>query len=390
MIIAQIALPASAAPSRAMTELRRIVEQNVAEIDGDAETVYSPEMFTRHYRSQHTWKIIHLLAIDGEIGPRMESPYGLPLLAGSADGIALWGDDPATPISLTPEAPWSEEVIGMASVEAPLRETVDAAYVDINAILGREDAYGPLWEAAKAICLAEGRTKITAYADHPFGDELSAPSSELTLARTRYSNFLESAGFELTQTETCSRLPLPADETIAATLTAEALEKSGGYRTVSWAGPTPEEHRRDLVTLISAFHLDMPAAGIVEAEVNFDIERLIEGDRRLEALGIVSLTTAAQHIESGRLVGHTRLDLLPGSHAVVQEDTLVLKEHRGHRLGLLMKMANLRQLNAIAPERTFIQTWNAGENAWMWAINERMGFRPHNGAGQWQRDIAAG
>ncbi|WP_182354192.1 hypothetical protein [Flaviflexus huanghaiensis] len=390
MIVAQIALPASPVPSRAMTELRRIVEQNVMEIDGDAETVYSPEMFTRHYRSQHTWKIIHLLAIDGELGERMESSYGLPLLAGSSDGVALWGHDPAVPISLTPEAPWHGDVVGMASVRVPLRETLDSAHVDINAALGREDAYGPLWEAARAICVAENRTKITAYEDHPFGLELRAPSSELTLARTRYSDFLEGAGFVLTQTETCSRLPLPVDDTVAATLTAEALEKADGYRTVSWAGPTPEEYRHDLVTLISAFQLDMPTAGIVQSEINFDVDRLVEGDRRLKALGITSLMTVAQHIDTGHLVAHTRLDLLPDSRAVIQEDTLVLNEHRGHRLGLLIKMENLRQLKMLAPEKTFIQTWNAGENAWMWSINERMGFRPHSYAGQWQKDISAG
>ena len=57
--------------------------------------------------------------------------------------------------------------------------------------------------------------------------------------------------------------------------------------------------------------------------------------------------------------------------------TLVLGEHRGHRLGLAMKARGLQELQRrIGPERTRVLTCNAEQNAHMVAINERLGFRP--------------
>lgn len=388
MIIAQIATPSSPAPSRAMEELTRIYAQAVADIHGDIETASTAEVTTARSQKLASWKVIYLLAIDGDIGTRMESPYGFPLLAGSAEGIALWGEEQDHPISITPEQHWDGEAVGMASVQIPLKENLDSAYMEINVASGHEHAYGELWEAVQIILRAEGRTKVSAYADQPFGDDLVAPSSSLSLQKTRYSDFLLFEGFDLTQTESCTRLSLPPDEGIISTLHSEALEKSGGYRSISWAGPTPQEYRVDMVAMLTAFHMDMPNAGIVDPEFNYDVARLIEGERRAELIGFTDIVTAAQHIETGHLVGYTRLQLEPGRLAVIQEDTVVLKEHRGHRLGLLVKTENLRQLMSIAPERTYIQTWNAGENAWMWAINERLGFREHAGVGLWQKELS--
>lgn len=388
MIIAQIATPSSPAPSRAMEELTRIYSQAVADIQGDIETAPTAEVETARGQNLISWKVIHLLAIDGDIGNRMESPYGFPLLAGSAEGVALWGEEGGHPVSITPEHPWDGEAVGMASVQIPLKENLDSAYIDINVTEGYERAYGELWDAAQTILRAEGRTKVSAYADQPFGDDLVAPSSSLSLQKTRYSDFLLFEGFDLTQTETCSRLVLPPDQEVISALRSEALEKSGAYRTISWSGPTPEEYREDMVAMLTAFNMDMPNAGIVDPEINYDVARLIEGDKRTERTGLTNIITAAQHIETGHLVGYTRLELEPGRLAAIQEDTVVLKEHRGHRIGLLVKTENLRQLKDIAPERTYIQTWNAGENAWMCAINERLGFRAHTGVGLWQKDLS--
>ena len=63
------------------------------------------------------------------------------------------------------------------------------------------------------------------------------------------------------------------------------------------------------------------------------------------------LVTAAQHVETGALCAFNELvigkDRTAASH---QEDTLVLKEHRGHRLGMLVKCAGLLAWRDVAPE----------------------------------------
>ena len=59
-----------------------------------------------------------------------------------------------------------------------------------------------------------------------------------------------------------------------------------------------------------------------------------------------------------------------------QDDTLVLKEHRGHRLGMLLKVANLEFLQRERPGHPAVTTFNAAENEHMLAVNDALGFVP--------------
>ena len=88
---------------------------------------------------------------------------------------------------------------------------------------------------------------------------------------------------------------------------------------------------------------------------------------------------------------HTQLiiDVVPGRDPgkVFQDDTLVLPRHRGHRLGLALKVANLRAVQRAHPDRRVLHTWNAEENGPMVAVNNAMGFRPVERLGEYQRDL---
>ena len=56
--------------------------------------------------------------------------------------------------------------------------------------------------------------------------------------------------------------------------------------------------------------------------------------------------------------------------------TAVVRKHRGHRLGLLVKAAMLDWLAEAEPGIGRIVTGNAAVNRWMIAINEALGFDP--------------
>jgi hypothetical protein len=70
-----------------------------------------------------------------------------------------------------------------------------------------------------------------------------------------------------------------------------------------------------------------------------------------------------------------------------QQITAVLPAHRGHRLGLLVKVAMLEQLLTSHPAVRYIQTGNAGANAHMIAINEQLGFTVAGIGRAWELDL---
>jgi hypothetical protein len=70
-----------------------------------------------------------------------------------------------------------------------------------------------------------------------------------------------------------------------------------------------------------------------------------------------------------------------------QWDTIVSREHRGHRLGLLVKLANLRLLREVSPKTRYLNTWNADDNAPMVAVNDALGYRPVEVTQEWQLEL---
>ena len=58
-----------------------------------------------------------------------------------------------------------------------------------------------------------------------------------------------------------------------------------------------------------------------------------------------------------------------------QHDTAVVRAHRGHRLGLLLKAGMLLWLAEVEPQLETVDTWNAESNDHMIAVNEALGYR---------------
>jgi len=89
-------------------------------------------------------------------------------------------------------------------------------------------------------------------------------------------------------------------------------------------------------------------------------------------------------VHGGRLVAFTDLAVpLARPERAHQGGTLVLHEHRGHRLGALVKAAVLREVLASHPQVPRISTVNAEGNRPMVAVNEALGFVPAGNLSSW-------
>ncbi|MBN6054669.1 GNAT family N-acetyltransferase, partial [Nonomuraea sp. RK-328] len=147
-----------------------------------------------------------------------------------------------------------------------------------------------------------------------------------------------------------------------------------GYEVELWTGPTAPERQADLGAAMGGMN-DAPADASVEHS-RFDAERVREREEQMVPSGLDCYTAMARRASDGAPAGFTRifLDADRQDGWALQADTAVLGPHRGHRLGLLLKLANLQRLREHEPQVERVITWNATSNTHMLAINEAMGF----------------
>lgn len=203
-------------------------------------------------------------------------------------------------------------------------------------------------------------------------------------------HFALAHGYRLEQVDRISRIELPVEPGLLEERRRDAEAHALGYEVVQWVGRCPDRWLTDMARLHQRMSTDAPAAAIEFVEEQWDDERMRNLDETNEAGGRLNLTSAALHVASQRLVGYTDIALPehPGRPAT-QEDTLVLKEHRGHRLGMLLKLANLEQLSTVSPETPRITTFNAEENRPMLRVNEAVGFVPTGYEAAWKKTVSA-
>jgi GNAT superfamily N-acetyltransferase len=193
-------------------------------------------------------------------------------------------------------------------------------------------------------------------------------------------------GFTTAQRELHSRLDLPVD---VAPVRSEAEKHAEGYEVLtSWDG-IPDEWLADRSLLSRRMSTDQPLGAVDYAEEEWDTERVRRGFELAREQRRRVVETVARHRASGRLVGFTTIAVAEHMpHIAAQWETLVLREHRGHRLGMLLKAANLQALVAELPAVRRIHTWNANENEPMLRVNRALGFEPIGQMTEWQKNLS--
>lgn len=253
-----------------------------------------------------------------------------------------------------------------------------------------------LAEAGIERARAAGRTTMLLGVD--FGEEDAGVDEWVTAssgkgrvaARLPGIRLARSLGFECAIVERKSLLELPLPPGVLDALETESRAVAGdAYRLHTWHDRVPEEWIDAYAALETALAADEPR-GDQDVETDpWDAERVRSADAQHAARGNGYVVTAAEHVATGELAAMTMLlhPLDESREYAEQESTVVLRAHRGHRLGMLVKAVNARALLAAKPAARRVWTWNNEENPHMLAINVAMGFRPAGGCAEMQRTI---
>jgi GNAT superfamily N-acetyltransferase len=275
------------------------------------------------------------------------------------------------------------DVVGFLDINFPTLDNLENAFVDI-VVPPRHRRRGVgrlLYEHTVATVRAEGRRRIMAFTAFPLPD--GAPREAAG------SEFAAALGMTSALDEVRRRLDVAAVQpAVLDRMLADAWARADGYSLVRWTDRVPDDCVDDVAALDSQFIDEAPMGDLaIEAEkVDRDRVRALEAART--RYGSRPFSTALRHDATGRVVAWSALTQ---EHSHVEHAwqgiTLVHPGHRGHRLGLISKIENLRYARQHLPRLRYIDTWNAAVNEHMIAINEAMGFRPVDAWHNWTQDV---
>jgi GNAT superfamily N-acetyltransferase len=249
------------------------------------------------------------------------------------------------------EAVDAGQVVGVAELELPLEENLDLGWCEV-AVLTRHRRRGTgraLWDAVVARARRHGRSRLGGEVSL----DLAVPGAGLAFATA------VGAVEKHHEDHLLADLPLPPAPLDPA------------YDLVAWQGRCPEEHRAAYLAMRNQMNADVPTGDLdLDAEV-LDDDRLAASEERLMKAYDVRVA-AARRRSDGVFGGYSLLFVPHGTDHGWQDDTLVMPEHRGHRLGAALKSANYADLPAHV---TQVHTWTAPDNTAMHHTNTALGFR---------------
>jgi GNAT superfamily N-acetyltransferase len=264
--------------------------------------------------------------------------------------------------------------LGVAWLDWWLQENTDSVDVELAVVPAyrRRGVGSLLLNAVVDRARQEGRRLLSGAI---MGDALTG--------RSPGSAFAERQGFVQRHVELHQVIELPLSG--ERLLELEQRIPGHGYRLVQWREHTPDEWVEQFADALSVMTQEVPTGELEFEPSRWTPERLREVEARRLKQGRFCHTTVAV-APDGRLAAYTQMGGAAASpDRLYQWDTLVRPEHRGQRLGMAVKLANLRSLQAGLERPAVLHTWNAPENGPMIAVNEHLGFRPIARRSNWQR-----
>jgi len=270
--------------------------------------------------------------------------------------------------------------VGGVALQLPLVDNTATALVDLFVLPEhRRRGIGTrLLEHAVEQARAAGRTRMFAEAGAAL-DQQTSPGMA----------FLERHGFVAALGDLLSQLHLDRlDESAVEAMAADARVMSSGYALEVWQGPpATDEVCAQLGHLEGTLSEDAPLGDLEWERENWDADRVRGAAESLQRMGLHSFHGVARDT-TGRIVAWTNLVACPSEPMwAMQWATVVEPDHRGHRLGALVKTANLAELRRALPQTRIIETGNAEVNEHMLRVNRAMGFEPAARFWEYQRTL---
>jgi GNAT superfamily N-acetyltransferase len=188
--------------------------------------------------------------------------------------------------------------------------------------------------------------------------------------------FVERFGFRYASHDARRRQMLAdVDQTELQRVWASAEAAAADYCLERLQLPIRDSVLNELVDVTAAIN-DAPMGDLTYEDEKFDLQRLRDLETGVIGRGERGYRVLARHRMTGELGGHTMVIVHPLMSGVGgQADTAVARQHRGHRLGLLLKIDMMHWLAEVEPQLKIIETWNNVDNAFMINVNEAMGYR---------------
>lgn len=269
------------------------------------------------------------------------------------------------------------EVVGALEVMMPLHDNHHMAmlWLSVHAAARGHGIGSALLDQAERIAADNGRTTILAETEWAAGD-----------SDTR-EGWAKARGYAIAQTTLRSRQVLPADRDQLTTI----VEGPGtdAYLVETIVDELPQAWFDDLALLRRRMSTDAPLGDLQTEEEVWDVDRVRAQHESIRAGGRRVLVSVARHVPTGHLVGYTDLHVPTGDGTLAyQQDTLVVREHRGHGLGARLKAATALRLMDELPDVRSIRTWNADDNTHMLAVNRQLGYVVDGYSREWQKVVS--
>jgi GNAT superfamily N-acetyltransferase len=272
-----------------------------------------------------------------------------------------------------------DSLLGFCVAWFPLLDNLDKVYFDLHVdpSVRRRGVGRALVIELEDRARADARTMLLS--------DSKVPSAERETHPSRL--FAEACGFQFSNVEVVRHLVLPVPDERLRAWTDKAAERHEGYTVETYVDEFPDELAGSLCLLLGQLAVDAPT-GLVEFEEEaFTPERLRERYATTAAMGRSLFETVALSPE-GEVVAQSTLAVATGDGTdVFQWGTFVHREHRGHRLGLAVKVANIRAVQDAHPDKRRITTQNAETNDFMVDINKELGFEAVEDSMEWIKKL---